>query len=1135
MNAARLAARGLGHFWRTNLGVVAGCAVATAVLTGALAVGDSVRAALREQALARVGGIDAALDARDRLFTDALAGELAAELGSIERTVAADSTPSPREPSPEAGPTPVRVRAALALSGVASVPGTARRANGVRAVGVDAGFFDLAPKPGAVEPPAPGEVLVSERLARQLGVTAADEVLLRVDLPSAMARDMVLAQSDERTIGLRVKVAGVLGDEAGGRFSLSASPLPPLLAVCSRAWLQEELELGERSNLLLVGGAGTAGAVAAAAEGALARVWTLADAGWHLRPTAVGEGVELTGERVFLDAALGEALADAPLPAVGVLTTFAKRMGVGERATPYSMVSAVGPLNAAAAGTDTGLVPADLAADEIVIHSWLAEDLEARPGDELSMTTYALGGSSRLVERGHRFEIRAVVPLAGAVADPSLMPAFPGLADADHCRDWEPGIELDLDVVRDEDEAYWDEHRGTPKAFVGLAAGQALWADRFGSLTAVRFPGAEPEAIARLVRERVDPASIGLFFEDVRTPALATGAATTDFAGLFGGLSSFLIAAALLLSGMLFAFGVEQRSRELGLLSAVGWRRRRVARAFLTEGGVLALAGAALGVPAGVAYTAALLHGLATVWSGAVGGAAIGLTVAPTTLVGGGAASVALAVAVMAWSVRRLGRRPAAELLAGAPDARRGPALLRARRGPWIAAGCVLGATALLFAADPREGAAAAGAFFGAGALLLVAGVAASGAFLAWLAAPRSAPRDSLAALALGGAARRGGRSLGTVALLAAGTFLVVAVAANHRDAASEATGAGARRDTGTGGFALVAEATLGVLHDVNTAEGREAYGLDPAVLEGVMAVPLRVRDGDEASCLHLGVPATPRLLGVEPGLLDARGAFRFTQAVEGVDLDHGWRALATLGADGSVPAVGDEASITWSMHKRVGDTVEVTGEDGRPVRVRIVAAVAGSILQGNLLIAESAFEERFPSVSGHRMFLVDAPAERVEVIAEELGRGLEDEGLAVTPAAVRLAEFHAVQNTYLAIFGVLGAIGMLLGTVGLGLVVLRNALERRSELALMRAVGFRGGALRRMIAGEHGLLLVLGLGAGAEAGLVALLPAVAGEGAGWGRAAGLVVALALSGGLWVVLAARLALRGEVLATLRRE
>ena len=48
------------------------------------------------------------------------------------------------------------------------------------------------------------------------------------------------------------------------------------------------------------------------------------------------------------------------------------------------------------------------------------------------------------------------------------------------------------------------------------------------------------------------------------------------------------------------------------------------------------------------------------------------------------------------------------------------------------------------------------------------------------------------------------------------------------------------------------------------------------------------------------------------------------------------------------------------------------------------------------------------------------------------------------------------MENTYLSTFQTLGALGLLLGTVGLAAVLLRNALERRRELALLRAVGYR-------------------------------------------------------------------------------
>ena len=84
--------------------------------------------------------------------------------------------------------------------------------------------------------------------------------------------------------------------------------------------------------------------------------------------------------------------------------------------------------------------------------------------------------------------------------------------------------------------------------------------------------------------------------------------------------------------------------------------------------------------------------------------------------------------------------------------------------------------------------------------------------------------------------------------------------------------------------------------------------------------------------------------------------------------------------------------------------------------------------------------------------------------------------------ASEQLAQFLAVQNTYLSTFQSLGGLGLLLGTVGLAVVQLRSVLERRGELALMRAEGFQPSRLVKMVVFENAVLLVGGLAVGAIA-----------------------------------------------------
>ena len=168
----------------------------------------------------------------------------------------------------------------------------------------------------------------------------------------------------------------------------------------------------------------------------------------------------------------------------------------------------------------------------------------------------------------------------------------------------------------------------------------------------------------------------------------------------------------------------------------------------------------------------------------------------------------------------------------------------------------------------------------------------------------------------------------------------------------------------------------------------------------------------------------------------------------------------------------------------------------GAPVRLQVVAALRDSVLQGILIVSEAHFLRMFPSQQGHRFFLVDVPAQDAPSVVGPLAEHLADEGMRVESARERLAAFHRVENTYLSTFQSLGALGLVLGAFGLVAVLLRNVLERRGELALLRAMGYRERTLAAMVVAEHVLLMVGGLVCGTVSALVAIAPAVAARGA---------------------------------------
>ncbi len=1094
MRLAGLVRAGLRQNRRTYAGVLLGCAVATATLTGALAVGDSVRFTLASQAEGRIGRVDRALIAGDRFFREELVTALDDRAGTQGAPV-------------------------ISLPAIAATPDGAQRVRDVSLLGVDERFFALAPDGAGPAPPPKGGALLSERLARALDVEPGDPLVLRLEKPSSIPRDMALAPEDV-SFALRLEVTGLVGRGAFGEFALETGAEPSANLFVALDELAAELDVEGRANLALF----HVPAPATDLTGPLREVWTIADAELALETLPDGRR-ELISDRIFFDDPVVAALASSPaLEGVGVgavFTYFVNELRHGERATPYSMVSGLGPLRAPLARRSEldwpELAPAQ--PDGIILNEWEAADLGAAVGDDVELAFFVVDASSRLVERRRTFLVEAVVPLSGLAAERELMPAFPGLAEADNCRDWEPGTPVDLDRIRDVDEVYWDDHGGTPKAFVSLAAARDMWASRFGSLTGVRFEAGDEAAVRSALREGMDPAALGLVLRDLAAAARTAATSPTDFGGLFLGLSFFLIVAALLLLAQLFLLGIEARASEIGMLAAVGWPARRIARVFVCEGALVAFFGVLLGLPFGLLYTRLVIHGLTGVWSGAVARLELAYHATAGTVVLGLGVSWLVTTATLVVTSRRKVNEPPVRLLfsKGGVDAL--PARVNVRRSLFAAGLALAGAAVLGLSTDLSSGAKAAGAFFGAGALVLVAGL-----LLARLVLRRGSHGTdgvrSLARLGLENAKRMPGRSLATTALLAIGTFLVVAVGANRQGPVTNTH----ERASGTGGFAFFGRSSLAVVHDLNTAEGRAFYALPEGALMDVAVVPLRVREGDDASCLNLSAPRVPELYGVDPSALAERGAFAFasteTELAPGVSP---WTLLDQPIEDDVVPAIGDAVSLTWQLKKGVGDTLEYTDERGRVFSVRIVAALSDSVLQGSLVIANRNFEARYPSLGGYRGFLIDAPPERADEVSATLTRALGDVGLALEASGERLDAFHSVQNTYLAIFQVLGALGLLLGSIGLGMVVLRNTLERRGELALTVALGFRPGRVRRLLFSEYGALLAGGLFIGASAAFFAILPALTSPGSSGSpaTAALLVLAIGANGLFWIALASR--------------
>jgi ABC-type antimicrobial peptide transport system permease subunit len=1160
-----LVRRSLRFHARSHLGVVIGAAIASAALIGALVVGDSVRESLRERAMARLGWVHYALAPQARFFSEDLVDTLK------QQPLLFTTTPAARVPD---------CSVALQIPGAASrVDGTAR-ANSIAVFGVNRSFWSPDRTTNLDIPP--GGLVLNESLARHLRVRASDELVVRCPLPSALSREVAVTPHNEETIALRLKVSAVMADTTMAGFGLMTRAGPPMNAFMRLEELQRQLAIKQRANLLVCGSVeehkdrGRQAALASFQRrgfnrwfyeqwiqlrshlgrktvdglvpaptsnaldflnGRMAQLESLDLIGLRLRNLPDEGTWELRSDNIFLEPEVIRSIQQSTVATnrQPILTLLGNLIQAGTNQTPYSMVTASGP----------PYTPADLRDDEIVLSQWLADDLHAAPGDRILVVYFDPESGARLVEKTNTLRVHAVVPEQLPWDDRTLMPEFPGMDKAESTRDWDAGFPL-VYKIRPKDEDYWKKYKGTPKGFITLAAGQKMWGNRFGNLTAIRFPippGTPPRrfktGLELSILQNVNAAALGLRFQPVREQALQAAEESQDFGQLFLGFSIFLVVSALLLMALLFQFGLEQRTSEIGILLALGFKPKQVRRMFLLEGAALALLGTIFGALAGLGYAKVMLWGLMTIWSKAIGSAALGFHVTPGSLGIGICSSVLVATFAIWLTLRKQGRQPVKELLEAQSLEPKVQYAQKNRRNLSLWVGALASLAAIATATSAWGKSENAESFFSAGSLLVIGGLLAVFGWLGALAGSAGATTLTPASLAVRGCARRRKRSVATVALLASGCFLVVSIGVFRLDANQDAL----KRSSGTGGFNLIAESTLPIVQDLNAESGREAFGLSAQDLEGVTIVPFRVHEGDEASCLNLNKAQRPRVLGVKPELLKMRFAFAALADNKSAD-GLGWGSIQSSvssvqsrGSTLKIPAIGDANSIQWAMHKKVGDVIEYVSEAGRPAQLRLVGAVANSILQGNLIIDEEEFLKLFPGESGYKIFLIDTPTNRVSQVSEKLARALQDVGLEITPAVERLNAFNAVQNTYLGTFQMLGGLGLLLGSAGLAIVVLRNVLERRGEFALLAAVGFTRRSLQNLTLLEHGALLLVGLGLGILSALVAVMPALLtpGKSLPYLSLASTLAAVVVNGLFWTWAATRLALRGNLLQALRNE
>jgi len=1093
VKARRLIFSSLAYYWKKNLLLAVGIAVSGAVITGAMMVGDSVKYSLNLIVEQRLGNVTHVMKAGDRYFTTHLAESVKEQLQ-------------------------VPVSTVLLQEGSATSGGGRIRINHIQVLGVDAAFDALAGTDEYYKRLSGDTVVLSANLARRLNAGVGDELLLRIEKASLIPLNAPFVSDAENMVTLRATVGEIAGEEQLGRFNLKVSQTAPFNVFMAQGRLKKLMDFEGRANVMLFNAGSSWDR-----EGIMRVVdeqFSAADAGLEFSLLAETYQVEVTSHRVFIDEPLSSVLSGISPPGEGIVTYFVNALSSAGKSTPYSFVSTL---------------PASwLRPDEIIINTWLAEDLGVGAGDSMDMAYFEVGPLRELNQVSARFTIKAVVKMEGRFGDRNLMPDLPGLSDAGNCRDWDTGVPIELEAIRDKDEDYWDRYGGIPKAFISVDRGRELWHNRFGTYTAFRYRADDPAALEAAIVDQIEPSMIGFAIEPTRTKGVEAAGNGVDFSQLFAGLSFFLLLAGILLTVLLFLLNLESREEQLGTLVVLGIPVRKIRGIIFVEAMVVSVIGALAGLVLAVGYNALVFRALNGVWKDVVRTEMMHVDIRSATLLTGWFITMVIAILALWFPLNKKLHRMVSshkktrkEVVAQREGVKRVERTKQVDQGKprkplsrWLAGAVSIvsfsAALILIGSQLVRLELVNVPVFFSAGGLLLAGSVFAVFWFLALKQKP-SGERFDLKVLSWKNATRNRTRSMSIVILFAIGAFLVISTGSNRKDLFSNSQDPG----SGTGGFLYYAESTIPVLQQLNNPGVRHETGIEGETT----FVQIRKADGDDASCLNLNKIVNPQVLGVDPLQLENR--FSFVTRTGYLDEQNPWGSLLQELPGGLIPAVADETVIKWGLGLSVGDTLHYTNSGGGSMDLLLIGGLAPSLFQGNVIIANERFLEQFPGSSGTQVFLVEGEPSDTALISAELSSVFRDLGWDMQLASERLAEFNSVTNAYLSIFMVMGALGLLVGTFGLVVVLSRSLLERRREIALLMAVGYGKKKIRKLITREYMILLVAGITIGFAAAVIATLPSMTNAHSGTSFTSILLWLMILvgNGWIWIQLVARTALK----------
>ncbi len=553
----------------------------SAIITGSLLTGSSVRSSLKKENENRLNGTGIVISSGPRFFPGSLATRL--EKSSNERC-----------------------EGILELKGWTRNFNTGESALNVQLWGVNNSFFSFNSQNPTISLEK-GEVAINSLLASRIGLEVGDDIIIRTEALSDIPSGSPFAPEEDDFESLVLTVKHIVEGNGLADFSLGINQVRP-----NNVFIPIEefspLFVEEANVNRIIIWESTSASVDNIKE-SLRQVLTPSDAGLKIRFSDASEQFEIISKRIFIGENELHEITNAIPESRPIITWLANSFSLREKTTPYSFISAL-PLE------NFEDIPGE---NEILINSWLAKDLEATVGDSIKLAYYTTAGYKNLVENYKSFIIKDIVDIDSIWADQKLMPEFPGISGSESCSNWDAGVPVDMNKIREKDEKYWDDFKGTPKAFISYKSGLKLWGNNFGPATAVRIPESLTDnEINQKLTGHIDPFSSGFRVVNIHENSLLAAQKSVDFSTLFLSLSFFIILSSLVLLVLLISTHIEARRTQVSTLTALGFKNSGIIKLFLFESGIVAFFGSLAGIFAGTVFNNIVIRSLNSVWIGAV-------------------------------------------------------------------------------------------------------------------------------------------------------------------------------------------------------------------------------------------------------------------------------------------------------------------------------------------------------------------------------------------------------------------------------------------------------------------------------------------------------------------------------------